>query len=206
MKFYSKQHQYYCGTDLHAKTMYVCGIDGEGKILVHRNIRSSPEAFRESIEPYRCDVAVAVECMFTWYWRAGNRWDEDLLLRLRSIPGIGKVLSLTILYEVHDIARFPRVQEFVSYCRLVKCAKESGGKRLGSSGRKLGNVHLKWAFLEAAVLFLRNNPKGKAYLQRMVRKHGKAKALSILAHKLGRAVYYMMARRQTFDMERFYQG
>jgi len=138
--------------------------------------------------------------------RAGNRCDEDLLLRLRTIPGIGKILSLTILYEVQDVARFPRVQDFVSYSRLVKCAKESAGKRMGSSGAKIGNVHLKWAFSEAAVLFLRNNPKGKAYLQRMARKHGKPKALSILAHKIGRTVYYMMARRQTFSIERFYQG
>jgi transposase len=95
------------------------------------------------------------------------------------------VLSLVILYEIHDIRRFPRVQDFVSYARLVKCAKESAGKRHGTSGRKIGNVHLKWAFSEAAVSFLRANPEGLEYKRRLERKHGKAKALSILAHKLG---------------------
>jgi transposase len=113
------------------------------------------------------------------------------------------VLSLVILYEIHDIRRFPRVQDFVSYARLVKCAKESAGKRHGSSGKKIGNVHLKWAFSEAAVLFLRANPEGLEYKRRLERKHGKAKALSILAHKLGRAVYYMLLREKAFDMKKF---
>jgi len=95
------------------------------------------------------------------------------------------------------------VQDFVSYCRLVKCAKESGGKRLGTSGKKIGNVHLRWAFAEAAVLFLRHNQPGKEYFAKLEHKHGKAKALTVLAHKLGRAVYYMLTREHAFDLQRF---
>jgi transposase len=98
---------------------------------------------------------------------------------LRSIPGIGKVLAMTILYEIHDIRRFDRVQEFASYARLVKCAKESAGKKHGTSGAKMGNVHLKWAFSEAAVLFVRHCSEGKKLLARLEQKHGKGKALSI---------------------------
>lgn len=71
--------------------------------------------------------------------------DQNLLHLLRSVPGIGKVLSMTILYEIHDIARFERVQEFASYSRLVKCEKSSAGKKYSTSGAKIGNVHLKWA-------------------------------------------------------------
>jgi transposase len=67
---------------------------------------------------------------------------------------------------MHDIARFPRVQAFVSYCRLVKCAKESAGKRYGTAGTKIGNAYLTWAFSEAAVLLLRNHPTGQKYLAR----------------------------------------
>jgi transposase len=122
---------------------------------------------------------------------------------LRSIPGIGKVLAMTILYEIHDIRRFDRVQEFASYARLVRCAKESAGKRLGTSGAKMGNVHLKWAFSEAAVLFVRHCAEGKRMLARWEKQHGKGKALSILAHKLGRAAYYMLTRGQAFDLEKF---
>jgi transposase len=55
-----------------------------------------------------------------------------------------------MIYEIHDIRRFPSVQEFASYCRLVKSKKESAGKLDGTSGNKIGNAHLKWAFSEAA--------------------------------------------------------
>jgi transposase len=104
------------------------------------------------------------------------------LYLLRTVPGIGELLSLVLLYEIHDIHRFPRVQDFVSYCRMVKCAKESAGKRDGTGGSKIGNAYLKWAFSEAAVLFLRDNPSGQKYLTRLEKKHGKGKALTILGH------------------------
>jgi transposase len=122
---------------------------------------------------------------------------------LQSVPGIGQILALVLLYEIQDIARFPRVQDFVSYCRLVKCAKESSGKKVGTSGKKIGNVHLRWAFAEASVLFIRQSQPGKEYFVKLEHKHGKAKALTVLAHKLGRAVYYMLTREQAFDLQRF---
>ena len=74
---------------------------------------------------------------------------------------------------------------------------------MGTGGSKIGNVHLKWAFSEAAVLFLRNNPAGQRLVRRLAGKHGKAKALSILAAKLGRAVFYMLSREKTFQMDAF---
>jgi transposase len=123
---------------------------------------------------------------------------------LRSIPGIGKILSLILLYEIHDINRFPRAQDFVSYCRLVKCTRESGGKKSGAKNSKIGNAHLKWAFSEAACLFLRGNEQAKLYHNRLVSKHGKGKALSILAHKIGRAVYFMLKRKEPFSMDTFF--
>lgn len=122
------------------------------------------------------------------------------------MPGIGKILALVILYEIHDIERFPAVQDFVSYARLVKCSKESAGKRYGFSGAKIRNVHLKWAFSEASVLLLRQNPQAKRYLDKLTSKHGKAKALSVLAQKLGRAVYFMLQREKAFDMKKFFSS
>jgi transposase len=116
---------------------------------------------------------------------------------------MGKILSLVLLYEIHQIERFPSVQDFASYCRLVKCAQESGGKRLGTSGTKIGNAHLKWAFSEAAALCLRNHEAGQKYLARLAKKHDKGKALTILAHKLARAVYDMLKRKTAFDIDRF---
>ena len=113
-------------------------------------------------------------------------------------------MGLVILYEIHSIDRFPRVQDFVSYCRLVKCAKESAGKIMGSSGKKIGNAHLKWAFSEAAVLFLRRNPDAVKYRAKLERKHGKAKSLTIIAHKLARAVYHILKRKEVFHPKLFY--
>ena len=70
MRFYTQQHQFYCGIDLHARTMYVCILNPAGDIVVHRNMKASPDALLKVIAPYRADVVVAVECIFTWYWLA----------------------------------------------------------------------------------------------------------------------------------------
>ena len=344
MRFYTTQHKFYCGIDLHVGWMYCCVIDADGEVRMHKNIRTNPKAFLHALQPFREDVVVCVECMFTWYWLADLCEDEgipfvlghalymraihggkakndridshkiaallrgglipqayvyprrmratrDLLRRrnhlmhkraelyahiqntgsqynlvdplgriakpqnrrglierfdhacvqkniavdlalvdfydpllaeleryiektahshdpvslalLRTIPGVGKIPALVMLYEIEDIARFPRVQEFVSYSRLVKSARESNGKRHGTSGKKIGNAHLKWAFSEAAVLFLKHNEPGQKYLAKLTTKHGKGKALSILAHKLGRAVYFMLKHQVAFDQAKF---
>ena len=344
MRFYNRQHRHYCGIDLHVKTMYICILDSSGQVVLHRNVPSTPAALLGAVAPYRDDLVVAAECMFTWYWladvcaeegvrfvlghalamkaihggkakndkldsfkiasllrggllpqayvypagmrstrdllrrrlhlvrkrgqllahiqntraqynlaafdrrlaypgnregvadrfadpsvrksievdltlvdtydglitdleltivRQAKRHDADAFHRLRSVPGIGKVLALTILYEIHDIARFDRVQQFASYARLVKCAHQSAGTRLGTGGAKMGNVHLKWAFSAAAVMFLRHAPGAKQLLADIQQQQGKGKALSILAHKVGRAVYYMLARGTVFSMDRF---
>ena len=270
MKFYTQQHKFYCGIDLHARTMYVCILNQAGETVLHRNMKTDPALFLKVIAPYREDLVVAVECIFTWYWLAdlcvqqgipfvlghalymkaihggkakndkidahkialllrggmmpqayvypaemratrdllrrrmhlmhkraellshiqntnhqynlpemgkkiaykanregvaerfvdtavqksievdlalidhydkllsdielyivntAKQHDVNAFYRLRSVPGIGQILALVILYEVQDIGRFPRVQDFVSYCRLVKCTKESAGKK-----------------------------------------------------------------------------
>jgi transposase len=135
--------------------------------------------------------------------RSAKTDDVQTFARLQSVPGIGQILALVLLYEIHDIRRFPRVQDVVSYCRLVKCAKESSGKKLGTSGKKIGNVHLRWALAEAVILFIRQSQLGKVYFMKLESNHGKAQALTVLAHKLGRAVYYMLTREQAFDLTRF---
>jgi transposase len=124
---------------------------------------------------------------------------------LRSIPGVGQILALVRLYDIHAIHRFPRVQAFVSSCRLVKCANESAGKRYGTAGQKMGHADLTWAFSEAAVRFLRNNPAGHKDLARIEQKHGQGKALTVLAQKLARAVYDMLKRETAVDLDKCFQ-
>lgn len=348
MNVYTGIHSYYCGIDLHARTMYVCVLDKEGKTVYHKNIPCRPDRFLQAIEPFRGDIVVGVECIFCWYWladvceeegidfvlghalymkaihgvktkndridslkiarliRGGNfpvayvyppemRATRDLMRRrnhfvrkraellahiqnttmqynleplgtlsrphhrrdkdivghfpdpvvqlivetdlqlidhydpiikhldkqilalakghdpvslhlLRSIHGVGDVLSLTMLYEIHTIGRFPSRGEFCSYARLVKGQKQSGGKNYGTTGGRIGNGHLRWAFSEAAVLFLRGNTQAERYYNRLINRHGKSKALSIVAKRLGIAVYYMLRRQQPFNINMFLQG
>jgi transposase len=129
--------------------------------------------------------------------------DATTLHLLRTIPGIGKILSLVILYEIHDIRRFPTSQKFCSYARLIRPVKESAGKRVGVGNGTQGNAYLKWAFSEAVVLFLRETREAAPYIQRLERKYGKAKAKGILAHRLGRTVYYLLKHQQVFDLKKF---
>ena len=277
MRFYTKQHKAYCGIDLHARSMYMCILSQDGEILLHRNMKTSPEMFLKAIAPYREDLVVCVECIFTWYWLAdlcaregipfvlghalymkaihggkakndkidaqkiavllrggmlpqayvypaAMRATRDLLRRrthlmrkraellthiqqtnsqynlpeigkkiaykanrdgvaerfpdpavqksievdlalighydqllrdvelsilktakqhnaqtlylLRTVPGIGEILSLVLLYEIHDITRFPRVQDFLSYCRLVKCRRSRRGSGMEPRARR----------------------------------------------------------------------
>ena len=135
--------------------------------------------------------------------QAGSH-DPVAVQLLRTIPGIGKTLAFTILYEIGDIDWFPSVGTFISYARLVKCAHESAGKRVSGKNNKIGNAHLKWAFSEAACLFLRESDQAKTWHQRLVSKYGKAKALSVIAQRLGRTAYMILKRRTPFDREKFF--
>ena len=67
MRFYTKQHPFYCGIDLHARSMYVCILSQDGAIVLHRNMPAGPEPFLKAIAPYREDIVVCVACIFSWY-------------------------------------------------------------------------------------------------------------------------------------------
>jgi len=348
MKYYTSTTQYNCGIDLHARQMYVCLMDRQGKILVHTNVRHNDfDFFLKLAAPYRHDLTVCAECMFGWYWLADacqehgltfvlahalyltaihggknkndrldsqklahllrsnllppayvyparlrplrallrqrtffvwrrsdllarlqshqlahhrppllgrnryNRdpWEQQLLAHedhplrklalqnelalvrhfdtqiialetqlqrltkeyagrdyalLQTVPGIGQYLGLTILYEIGDIARFPTVKDFLSYCRLVKGTVASAGKIKGLRGAKLGNPYLRWAFGEAAVIAKRDHRVIGPLAQRLEARMGgnKFKANTVVAIKLARAVYFMLKKRTVFDPAR----
>jgi transposase len=130
--------------------------------------------------------------------------DPQAYARLRSIPGVGPVLALIFLYEIHDVKRFAEVGQFLSYARLVRCSHESAGKTVGGGNKRIGNAHLKWAFGEAACLLLRESDAAKKWLARKERKSGKARALGALSAKLGRAVYHLLRKGEAFDAKRFF--
>jgi len=345
---YNQPHRFYCGVDLHARSMYVHILDHKGKTVFEQNLAADPAAFLQAIKPYRKNIVVGCECMFAWYWLAdlcakekipfvlghalamkhisksksksdridaaklagllrgglfpmayvypkAKRQTRDLLRRrsffvrqrsqliahivntnsqfnlpplakkltyaanrteeiagrftdpstrlmieadlaliddydaqiarlerhlvraakvddavtfgfVRSVPGIGPILGLILLYEIDQITRFPEVGNFLSYSRLVRCEHSSAGKVKGSGPKKVGNAHLKWAFSEAACLMIRAVPAVKSWLQRQEKKRGKRKALSVLEARIGRAVYHLWRKQQAFDLKRFLKG
>lgn len=193
-------HQYNLPA-LHKKIAYKANREGVAEHFPDPSVQKSIQLDLDMLDSYDR----LLPCLEHELSLIAKTHDADSYFRIRSIPGIGRILGLTILYEIHTINRFPTIQDFSSYCRLVKSAKESGGKKYGFSGAKIGNAHLKWAFSEAAVLFLRRNDRAAAYKAKLERKHGKGKALTILAHKLARATYYILKRKTVFDMETFFQ-
>jgi hypothetical protein len=110
-----------------------------------------------------------------------------------------------LLYERHDITRFPRGQECVSSCRVVQCAKASAGKRSGTAGTPIGHASRKWAFSDAALLCLRTKLAGQKSLARLEKNPGKGQALTVRAPQLARAVYSMVKRAGVFDLATFLQ-
>jgi transposase len=125
------------------------------------------------------------------------------LAALQSTPGVGPVIALTILLEIDAVERFGTRQQFCSYARLCGAVPESAGRRTGEGNRRAGNAWLKWAFSEAAVLSAQKDERVGALLQRLASRLGKPKALSALAHKLGRAFYHMLRTKEVFDVQRF---
>jgi len=179
---------------------HACNREGIAERFTDPMVKKSIEADLRMLEAYDellKDLEDEIE-------RQARYHDKKTLELLRSIPGVGKILALLMLYEIDDITRFPTVGQFISYSRLVKCAHESAGKRTSGGHDKIGNPHLKWAFSEGAVLLLKGNDRAKRLLEKLTKRHGKAKALSIIAQKLGRTVYYMLKRGEAFDAERFF--
>jgi transposase len=123
---------------------------------------------------------------------------------LETVWGIGKVLALTVMYEVGEIERFRKVGNFASYCRLVKTARLSAGKRKGSGNRKNGNPYLSWSYSEAAHHAIRHHKEAKSFYQRKRAKTNGIVAVRALAHKLARASYYMMRDGTEFDPDKIF--
>ena len=128
----------------------------------------------------------------------------DEFKALLSIPGIGEILGLTIMLEVGDINRFPRVGDYSSYCRCVKSERLSNGKRKDENNRKNGNRYLSWAYGEAATFAKRFCPHAQRFYQRKMAKTKGIVALKALANKLARASYYIMRDQVPYDPEKLF--
>lgn len=121
--------------------------------------------------------------------------------QLLTVPGIGNILALTIMLEVGDISRFPKVGNFASYARGVSSQRLSDGKKKGQGNRKNGNRYLAWAFVEACHFARRYNDRLRRYYQRKLAKTNEAVATKAVCNKLARACYYIMRDQVPFREE-----
>jgi transposase len=151
------------------------------------------------IEAYDADIR-QIERKFRESNQEGLQEQSKLL---QSIPGMGSVLSMSILLEMHHWDRFPTVQQFSSYSRVVYCQRISNGKTVDKKHRKIGNPYLKWAFSLVAVAAIKNSASIKKLHLRLKNKHGKRKALAILRHRIAVAVYFMLKQQEPFVEELF---
>ena len=124
---------------------------------------------------------------------------------LKTIPGIGLILGLTIMLEVGDIGRFPKVGNYASYCRCVGSKRLSNGKKKGENNKKNGNKYLAWAYVEAAHFAKRYLPKAQRFYQQKMAKSNGAVASKALANKLARASYFIMRDQVPFDEDMLFR-
>ncbi|MBW2608663.1 MAG: IS110 family transposase [Deltaproteobacteria bacterium] len=124
---------------------------------------------------------------------------------LMTMPGIGKILGLTIMLEVGDINRFPKVGNYSSYCRAVKSERLTNKKKKGEGNRKNGNKYLAWAYVEAANFANRHYPEVQSFYQRKKAKRNGIVAIKALSNKLARASYYVMRDLVSYDAEKLFR-
>lgn len=125
-------------------------------------------------------------------------------VRLQSIPGIGRILGLTIALETGPIQRFGSAGQYASYCRTVNSRCVSNGKTKGQNNRKNGNEYLAWAYVEAANFAQRYSPRAHAWFARKTAQTKRVVAVKALACKLAKAAYYLMRDDVDFDEARMF--
>lgn len=124
---------------------------------------------------------------------------------LKTIPGIGNILAMTILLETGDVGRFDQAGNYSSYCRCVASKRISNAKKKGENNRKNGNAYLGWAFVEAANFAIRYNEPIKKYYQRKLQKTKKRViAIKTIANKLSKATYFILRDGAEFDMKKLF--
>jgi len=126
---------------------------------------------------------------------------EELL----TVPGIGKILGITIMLETGDINRFPTVSDYSSYCRCVSSKKVSNGKKKGEGNKKNGNKYLAWAYVEAANFMVRYSEPARRWYQRKAAKTNKIVAIKALSNKTARACYFIIKDQKPFDPKKLFQ-
>jgi len=124
--------------------------------------------------------------------------------KLNTLPGVGKILGMTITMEVGEIGRFPSAGDFASYCRAVASERTSNEKFKGQNNRKCGNKYLGWAFVEAANFAKRHDLQCRRWFDRKASRTSTVIATKALACKLAKAAWHVMAGNVDYDGQRVF--
>ena len=123
---------------------------------------------------------------------------------LQTMPGVGKVLGLTITLETVDPRRFASPGDYASYCRCVDSRRMSNGKKKGENNGKCGNKYLAWAFVEAANFAQRHDAACRKFYDRKKAQVNGVVATKALACKLAKAAWHMMSGNKPYDTARIF--
>lgn len=128
--------------------------------------------------------------------------DTTAYERLMAVPGIGRILAMTIALETGPIERFPGPGHYASYCRAVKTEHTSNGRKKGEGNAKSGNRYLAWAYVEAANFAVRHSPELRSWYQRKAAKTQRVVAIKAVANKLAKACFFVLRDGVEFDVKR----
>jgi transposase len=124
--------------------------------------------------------------------------------RLNTLPGVGRILGMTITLEVGEIGRFKTAGDFASYCRAVDARRTSNEKSKGRNNRKCGNKYLGWALVEAANFAKRYDARSRKWFDRKAAKTNTVLATKALACKLAKAAWHVMTQKVDYDGDRVF--
>ena len=127
-----------------------------------------------------------------------------LYTKLTTLPGVGRILGMTITMEVGEVQRFAEAGNFASYCRTVEAKRTSNSKKKGQNNCKCGNKYLGWAFVEAANFARRYDEPCRRWYERKAAKKNKLIATKALACKLAKAAWHLMALGTDYDANRMF--
>jgi transposase len=127
-----------------------------------------------------------------------------LYQKLLTLPGIGRILGMTITMETGDVRRFPSDGDFASYCRLVEAQRLSNGKCKGDNNQKCGNQYLSWAFVEGSNFARRHDEHCRRWYDRKAAKTSRIIATKALGCKLAKAAWHVMTAQTDYDATRMF--
>lgn len=122
---------------------------------------------------------------------------------LKTIPGIGVILSVTIALEIGEVSRFASAERLASYSGTTPRVHASGGKVRYGRTRPDVNRILKWAFAEAANSIVVNHRRypdryaSRLYVKVRARR-GHPKAVGAVARHLAESAWHVLTRQEAY--------